>query len=1176
MAYISRSQKSSLKFKFLFLIFYLSIQLKNIECNTCKTDNKLSNTDCFNNIIIFNSKPYRAGNFAQNKNGDMIIEYSDENPSKSRLFYGLKKNGKYFFSNESPIKEIEEIRGDKNIFSRYESINIFVSLEKDIDKNYQYLLSVSSYTSLTELHDLNSGDYKVKSTSDFFGNKIFSYEYQILEVKSENKNIYFCIYIYGTTCGDFECGYNFIIKKFVFTSFDLSPLNETTSKSVDISNNGNNRIISSFIINEDEKFVVFFNKNDLKYALNFYDYNLETYGTNKEISNSISNQDSGTGIFFKSTYLVNHLGAFIYFMDGNDGKSLFFKILNLTLGTSSEYTIESKIEKSINSYSFDTSITLNDFLKMNNERLIFISTLSFTTLYILIFDLYNNYNNMKIRVYNIELTNYKTVKEFSAFIYNDYFLAFTSTVVSPPSSSSPYFSIFLMFGYANGTDSEIDLSPYFMDLENYDPNNNIVYKLIEGISISNNIFGYEIMNQIKLISIPNQIIFYNGNETTSLTNNSILDSNYKLNQNDELLKTDELYYLDYQFIIKEPNYSTFYSNASEVIDYNSDDLSGYFEPKTFYGRTNTANFKLCHKYCGTCKTLGISDNDQKCYSCLENYQYDIFNDFPSNCVPKDFFKDREQNDTLIQCNKTNSKFYFNATSNKTICFKKDYYCPNEYPYLNTSTNECQNLTLPTTIPSTIPITIPITIPTTIPITIPTTISTTIPITIPTTIPITISTTIPITIPTTVLTTIPTTIPKIIPPTTFYSKCSYNNLLNDKCDLEDYNNTELYDKIKSEIIKSYPPNGQSIVIEGEENYVFQITTTGNEEDTLNGNKTNNYSLSMIDLGKCETLLKQTNNISDEVNLIILKFEKLTNTASEKNVQYEVYDPVTLKQLNLSICEETSIDLYIPITLSNKTQSLYDSLKESGYDLFNENDPFYTDICTPYESENGTDVLLSDRKNNFYNNSEITCQANCKYSAYSTNSKYLKCECSVNSTQEIDTKKPEKFTGKTIFTSFYSVLKYSNYKVLKCFKLVFNLEYILKNIGSILTFIYFLIYLIFFIIFLFKGITPLKIVISNIFINQENRLNTDNIDQVLERQNNEVNVVKKRNKNKRSLKNIKKKSTIKTKKGNSSLKNTKSIEGTTKSLFKFQKIKSKKDPKTMSFPPKKKIIQKQIQI
>ena len=182
--------------------------------------------------------------------------------------------------------------------------------------------------------------------------------------------------------------------------------------------------------------------------------------------------------------------------------------------------------------------------------------------------------------------------------------------------------------------------------------------------------------------------------------------------------------------------------------------------------------------------------------------------------------------------------------------------------------------------------------------------------------------------------------------------------------------------------------------------------------------------------------------------------------------------------------------------------------------------------------------------------------------------MKCECSVNSTQEIDTKKPEKFTGKTIFTSFYSVLKYSNYKVLKCFKLVFNLEYILKNIGSILTFIYFLIYLIFFIIFLFKGITPLKIVISNIFINQENRLNTDNIDQVLERQNNEVNVVKKRNKNKRSLKNIKKKSTIKTKKGNSSLKNTKSLEGTTKSLFKFQKIKSKKDPKTMSFPPKKK--------
>ena len=69
---------------------------------------------------------------------------------------------------------------------------------------------------------------------------------------------------------------------------------------------------------------------------------------------------------------------------------------------------------------------------------------------------------MKIRVYNYDLSNYKTDKEFSAFIYNENYLTFTSTVASPATSTT-LFSIFMMFGYPNGTDNIIDISPYFMD-----------------------------------------------------------------------------------------------------------------------------------------------------------------------------------------------------------------------------------------------------------------------------------------------------------------------------------------------------------------------------------------------------------------------------------------------------------------------------------------------------------------------------------------------------------------------------------------------------------------------------------------------------------------------------------------------------------------------------------------
>jgi hypothetical protein len=79
-----------------------------------------------------------------------------------------------------------------------------------------------------------------------------------------------------------------------------------------------------------------------------------------------------------------------------------------------------------------------------------------------------------------------------------------------------------------------------------------------------------------------------------------------------------------------------------------------------------------------------------------------------------------------------------------------------------------------------------------------------------------------------------------------------------------------------------------ILEAEEEYVFQLTLSLNEVNSLKRIKANGYNLSMMDLGHCEDLLKQTNGIDLDTPLIILKFEKLTNIASEKNIQYEIFD------------------------------------------------------------------------------------------------------------------------------------------------------------------------------------------------------------------------------------------------------------------------------------------------
>ena len=85
--------------------------------------------------------------------------------------------------------------------------------------------------------------------------------------------------------------------------------------------------------------------------------------------------------------------------------------------------------------------------------------------------------------------------------------------------------------------------------------------------------------------------------------------------------------------------------------------------------------------------------------------------------------------------------------------------------------------------------------------------------------------------------------------------------------------------------------------------------------------------------------------------------------------------------------------------------------------------------------------------------------------------MKCDCDTTNT-EISTKDTEKFSAKSMYQSFYKILKYSNYKVLKCRKLTFNFNNLKNNLGSIIIIASFIIYSIFFIVYYIKGIIQLK--------------------------------------------------------------------------------------------------------
>ena len=192
-----------------------------------------------------------------------------------------------------------------------------------------------------------------------------------------------------------------------------------------------------------------------------------------------------------------------------------------------------------------------------------------------------------------------------------------------------------------------------------------------------------------------------------------------------------------------------------------------------------------------------------------------------------------------------------------------------------------------------------------------------------------------------------------------------------------NNTVIYDIILENLLPSFEPdNDIEIVSEAADDVIFQITTSKNQLKALTNSSMNNYILSILDISNCEAILKEKYNFNENVTLVILKKEKISNKASEKEIQLEIYEPFNKTKLNLSYCQDTSINIYVKAELSDETKYSYEKLKSLVYDIFNLNDPFYQDICVGYTSYGNTDMSLSDRINYIYNNDNTRCQPNCK--------------------------------------------------------------------------------------------------------------------------------------------------------------------------------------------------------
>ena len=251
-----------------------------------------------------------------------------------------------------------------------------------------------------------------------------------------------------------------------------------------------------------------------------------------------------------------------------------------------------------------------------------------------------------------------------------------------------------------------------------------------------------------------------------------------------------------------------------------------------------------------------------------------------------------------------------------------------------------------------------------------------------------------------------------------------------------------------LLKDVLNNKKEDIIKQEKDTLYQITTSYNQ------NHKNYENISLIKLGECENIIKKHYGLSKGETLIIFKVEKKISGLKIPLIEYQIYSSKNLlMKLDLNFCIKAgvNISIYIPININ-----------ESNLFKYDQNNSYYNDICHTYTTENGTDISLFDRKNE-YNNNMALCTINCTYLGYDLDKKQVICDCQPRNNISLFS-----IENKDELIQYLTNVKSkTSLNVIKCIKILFSKQELIKNIGSYIILLIIIFYIILLIFFYLKG-------------------------------------------------------------------------------------------------------------
>ena len=212
--------------------------------------------------------------------------------------------------------------------------------------------------------------------------------------------------------------------------------------------------------------------------------------------------------------------------------------------------------------------------------------------------------------------------------------------------------------------------------------------------------------------------------------------------------------------------------------------------------------------------------------------------------------------------------------------------------------------------------------------------------------------------------------------------------------------------------------------------------------------NDFSLKMskVDFQDCYDKVKNAYGIEEDLVITVVGTKNTHNPSSS----YAFFHPKSGIKLDAeNICKDEVIVVKENLTsILNENDTKYElqsSLTGQGINIFDVNDPFYTDLCFDYKNPKKRDIPLSDRIKNVFPNVTL-CNDGCQMNGINLENMTATCNCKFNDITNNEIIKDNAVLDSMV-GEIFDLINSSNIFVVKCYNYIF--KYFKNSIGGILT-------------------------------------------------------------------------------------------------------------------------------